>query len=224
MGPDGRARFASEPFPGSVHDMRIFKINLTDHLSRLEKTHGELAESDDLTTDDLDEHQMWAAVMDKGYEGARRHGRFLTPKKSSARRVLDHDDKRRNKKLEATRVIVENYFGRMKTLWGAMEQTYRLRDSMYGPYVRMCVGLTNYHISLMPLRKEDGVVEANYRQRLLDQWKRATRKRKAQQEHSRATTRARSNATAETMESDGDVGDIDGNNAEDDDNDGEDSS
>ena len=218
VGPDGRARYASEPFPGSVHDMRMFKINLPDHLSRLEKTHGEIGEIDDLTTDDPDEHQMWAAVMDKGYEGARRHGRFLTPKKSTARRVLDNDDKRRNKKIESTRVIVENYFGRLKTLWGLMEQTYRLCDAMYGPYVKMCVGLTNYHVTLMPLRKEDGVVEANYRQRLIDQWKRATKKRKRQQEQSRATTRARRSATTETIESDGDVADLTDNHDEEGDN------
>ena len=68
------------------------------------------------------------------------------------------------------------------------------------------------------------MVEANYCQRLIDQWKRATKKRRMQQENLRATTRARRNATTETFDSDGDVSDMTNNNNEDDENNEEENS
>ena len=40
VGPDGRARFVSSSYPGSVHDMKMFMNHLEQHKNRLKKTCG----------------------------------------------------------------------------------------------------------------------------------------------------------------------------------------
>ena len=93
----------------------------------------------------------------------------------------------------------------MKKLWGYMELRFRLQPDKYNAFFKFCVGLTNYHISLMPLRREDGAVKRNYNRRLYDQKKQAEKKRKAQQENSRAMRRARLEANARSVDSDGEL-------------------
>ena len=75
----------------------------------------------------------------------------------------------------------------------------------YNLFFKFCVGLTNYHIELMPLRREDGAVKRNYQRRLYDQKKQAEKKRKAQQENSRAMRRARLEANARAVDEDGEL-------------------
>ena len=124
VGPDGRARFVGAGYPGSFHDMKIFCSHLAQHLERLQKDKANARDNDNLTIDNPDECYMWAAMMDRGYEGACHLGCFLSPKKRLARTELDGNDVIRNNKLEQDCVIVENYFGRMKQLWGQMEKTF----------------------------------------------------------------------------------------------------
>ena len=59
-----------------------------------------------------------AALLDKGYKQSHKYSRFLTPKKKTACCDLDLDNKKKNNKIENNRVIVKNFFGRMKTIWG----------------------------------------------------------------------------------------------------------
>ena len=64
---------------------------------------------------------------------------------------------------------------------------------MYDHGLFFCVALTNFHISLHPLRGEDGNIEQNYMLRLVDQYNRASVKRKEQQQAHLARKRARLN-------------------------------
>ena len=116
VGPDGRARYVSPPYVGCVHDMKIFKNHIDEHIERLMKDDGEERINEHMTVDHLDENEMWGAMMDKGYEGARKFGRFIMPKKKTKKRELDATDKRRNGRIKNDRVMVENFFGRLKTL------------------------------------------------------------------------------------------------------------
>ena len=86
---------------------------------------------------------------------------------------------KKNNKIENNRVIVENFFGRMKTIWGAAELTFCFQDKLYTLYFKMCVALTNYHIGILPLRKEDEVIKQNYYKRMTDEYRRAEAKQKA---------------------------------------------
>ena len=81
VGPDGQACYVSIPYPGSVHDMKIFCNHIDKHLERLEKGPSNDREIDSLTIDSVGEAKMWAALMDRGYQGASKLGRFITPRK-----------------------------------------------------------------------------------------------------------------------------------------------
>ena len=129
-------------------------------------------------------------------------------KKKSAHCNLDANDIRRNDRHEHNCVTVENYFGRMKTLWGQMERCFRLKDETYHYFMSFAVALTKYHVCLFPLRKEDGIVEHNYGICLLEHYKRAVKKRAASQAAScegRCVHRKFANATAQNQ---GDLGGI----------------
>ena len=64
-------------------------------------------------------------------------------KKRKPGKKLSDADKRRNNKIESDRSIVENFFGRMKCLWGFMERTFWLDKNKYDAFFKICVGLTN---------------------------------------------------------------------------------
>ena len=208
VGPDGKARFVGAGYPGSFHNMKIFCSHLSQHLNCLRKDHADITDFDDLTLDNPDECYMWAAMMDRGYKGACQYGRFLSPKKKSARTELDANDLFRNNKLEQDRVIVENYFGRMKQLWGQMEKTFCLRNLLYPPIMKLAAALTNFYITMMPLRKEDGQAKVNYYRRLLDNYNVTDNKRKQQQKNSRMVRIARLNVTAVTHGLAGDLSSV----------------
>ena len=86
---------------------------------------------------------------------------------------------KKNNKIKNNRVIVENFFGQMKTIWGVAELTFCFCDELYAPYFKMCVALTNYHIGILPLRKEDRVIKHNYYKRMMDKYWQVEAKRKA---------------------------------------------
>ena len=85
----------------------------------------------------------------------------------------------KNNKIESNRVIVENFFVGTKTIWEAAELTFCFHDELYAPYFKICVALTNYHIGILPLRKEDRVTKHNYYKRMTDEYWWAEAKRKA---------------------------------------------
>ena len=145
---------------------------------------------------------MWAALLDKGYKGLHKYGRFLTPKKKTAHHDLNSDDKKKNNKIENDRVIVENSFGRMKTIWGATKLTFCFQDNLYAPYFKMCVSLTNYHIGILPLCKEDCITKYNYYKPMTDKYWQAEAKRKANVQAQYKTRRARKKLVSNVLDKD----------------------
>ena len=82
----------------------------------------------------------------------------------------------------------------------------------YNAFFKFCVGLTNYHVSLMPLRCDNGAVKRNYNCWIQDQMKQANAKCKAQQEMSRATRKARLDTNAQSVNKDGEILDLGNSN------------
>ena len=75
--------------------MKIFKSHLDKHLACLVKEDADVKESNNLSVNNNDDKNKWAALLDKGYKGSNKYGRFLTPKKKTARQDLNSDDKKR---------------------------------------------------------------------------------------------------------------------------------
>ncbi|RHZ28019.1 hypothetical protein DYB31_012287 [Aphanomyces astaci] len=137
-----------------VSDKAIFDDNLEFHVSALSKqaTEDRIADHGDEGTN------QWAVIADKGYQGIQRVVRAVLPKKKPAGGILTLEDIRSNDRIASDRVIVENFFGRMKTLWAVCGETYRWSRDNYDVLFQTCMALTNVHIRLHPLRADDGEV------------------------------------------------------------------
>ena len=91
---------------------------------------------------------------------------------------------------------------------GAMEVTFCLMLDKYNLFFKTCIGLTNFHISILPLHCEDGKFEKNYKRCLINEAVQAEKKRKAKLDQNRATKKARSALVTRTFEDDGHIMDI----------------
>ena len=116
VGPDEKVSYVSLPYPGLYHDMKMFKKHVNIKLSRLIKNNIDACERDDMMVNYNNDKNMYTALIDKGHKGSSKYGRFVTPKKKTARCDLYSDNKRKNGKIKNNRVIVENLFGCMKTI------------------------------------------------------------------------------------------------------------
>ncbi|RHY82233.1 hypothetical protein DYB26_008986 [Aphanomyces astaci] len=129
--------------------------NLDFHQDKLKK----IGEEDDMLDDGPMQEEYprsWALLADKGYQGLHRQLRAITPMKRPAGGLLSAADMAVNDKIASDRVIVENFFGRLKTLWSVVGDTYTWKRENYDPYFQTCVAFTNLHIRFLPLREVDG--------------------------------------------------------------------
>ena len=81
--------------------------------------------------------------------------------------MLSASDITKNDKIASDRVIVENFFGRLKTLWAITSDCYTWKRENYDMFFQTCVALTNVHIKFLPLREDDGHDHNRYVNRLL---------------------------------------------------------
>ena len=93
VGPNRRARYASKLYPGSFHNITIFKEGIDKHLSRLVKEDGDIYKQDNMTVDAIEENNQWGALANKGYTGACWYGWFIIPKKKRPGKKLSLVDK-----------------------------------------------------------------------------------------------------------------------------------
>ena len=165
-----------------------------------------------MSMDILEKQYQWGALLDKGYIGAQKFRQFIVPSKRKPKKALSPAEICHNTKIKHDRVIVKNYFGCMKKLWGYMELCFCLDMKKYNDFFKFCVRLTNYHVSLMPLCCDNGAVKRNYNCQIQDQMKQADNKCKAQREMSRATRKARLDANAQSVDKDGELLDLGNSN------------
>ena len=99
---------------------------------------------------------MWAVLTDKGYQGSQNFIRSIHPKKKPIGNELTREEVQRNVRVSSDRVLVENYFGRVTSLWKISRSTFKWNQESYDMISRLTFSLTNFHVSLMPLRSTDG--------------------------------------------------------------------
>lgn len=164
--PNGLCISSSQHYPGSVSDFEIFQRMKEWHVKHLRKKVGDA----DIPDHGLhaDEHpEMWAVMADKGYQGILDICRGVTPIKKRPNGHLSLSDIAFNRKLSSDRIIVENYFGRLCSLWALLSQKWRWNESMYDDYFKLALALTNVHILWLPLRYEDNQRFQRARNRLI---------------------------------------------------------
>ncbi|RHY32635.1 hypothetical protein DYB32_004321 [Aphanomyces invadans] len=151
--------------PFLLRNYTIFDENREFHLACLSKRSGEehMADIDD---DAPGGRHQWAVLADKGYQGIQHDLRAIIPMKKPMGGILTSDELRNNDRIASDRAIVENFFGRLKTLWAVCSDTYRWSRKNYDLVFQTCLALTNVHVRLHPLRAEDGQANAQYVNRL----------------------------------------------------------
>ncbi|ETW03688.1 hypothetical protein H310_05074 [Aphanomyces invadans] len=165
--PNGYAINVTSAAPGSIADLTICEENEGFHLVMLAKR------PDEESMHDNGRHQeqhpgSWALLADKGYQGLQRRLRAITPTKKPPGGMLSSSELVQNDKIASDRVIVEKVFGRLKTLWAIVSDTYMWKRENYDMFFGTCVALTNVHIQFMPLQQEDGDEYNRYLNRILE--------------------------------------------------------
>jgi len=105
VAPPGVAVDVSAHTPGSSSDLTIMLDRLHIHRQLLRKEEDSVP---DLGAEPTQFPNMWAVLVDKGYQGAGRVLRTIQPKKQPRGGTLDRDDIARNKAVSSDRVLVEN--------------------------------------------------------------------------------------------------------------------
>jgi hypothetical protein len=77
----------------------------------------------------------------------------LLPHKKVAGGQLTADQKRENQILSRDRILIENFFGRWKTLFGVCHELYRGGLKSLSKIVRATIAMTNWYIRRRPLRR-----------------------------------------------------------------------
>ncbi|KAF0707425.1 Aste57867_6617 [Aphanomyces stellatus] len=141
--------------PGSVADLTIFLDRLSQQKNALKKPDMErnIEDNGEQASERRDE---WACLVDMGYTGAMHQVRAIHPKRKPQGGQLDSEDLARNRRVSSDRVLVENFFGRVSSLWKVSYATYSWGHGKYDSIQRLAFALTNYQISLCPLRASDG--------------------------------------------------------------------
>ena len=136
----GAAIMVSSGYYGSMHDLALFR-ETTEEWRRIALLHPKIP----------------AKILgDKGYQ-ANDIDCLVTPIKGSADK-LTRQDNAFNERIGKTRIVVENFFGRLKNRYGIIGSVYRHSHDMYSKIFKLCCALTNFEIRLCNhgLRREDG--------------------------------------------------------------------
>lgn len=151
VAPNGQCIHYDISKKGSVHDIEVFlQSNL---LSKVQYT---------VMNGHIPALLRKPMIFDKGYVGLHNvYPESVIMKKKPRGGELNTSDIDSNNKIQHDRVIVENYFSRLKLLWIVTHDIFRGEDDTLIQYVKACVILTNYHIFLYPLRLDESVENRN---------------------------------------------------------------
>jgi hypothetical protein len=103
-------------------------------------------------------------MLDKGYVGIETDLRAVLPKKRKRGELNQNPNEvQRNESIASVRILVENYYGRMKGKFRVMSSKWRSDAGNYNTIFGLCIALTNFEILKRPLRKEreQGVLAPN---------------------------------------------------------------
>lgn len=139
---DGRAIHISPLIPGRRHDAYLFRNSgLAEFMQKKKKVSGRMVVG----------HP--ALLADSGYVGLDEvYYELITCKKKPPMGTLSQKDVEVNTKLHSDRVIVENFFGRLKVTFGILANPYRCSLNSLEDITITCICLLNLKLRRQPLR------------------------------------------------------------------------
>jgi hypothetical protein len=97
--------------------------------------------------------------------------------------------------VSSDRIVVENCFGRLYSLWEICSRRYRWAENLYHSIFSLGVALTNFHIERHPLRSEDVDFFTRRKGKMTALAEERIKKRQMTQNRYRANRRLRTNAS-----------------------------
>lgn len=128
----GLAVGCTSHYPGSVSDFQIIQHNIDWNEERLSKEQGnQLVDSG--------EHsymypRKWALLSDQIFQGILEVLHSIHPCKKPIRDVIYLSDEADNRKESSDRIVVENYFGRLCSLWILLSRKWRLSEGIFDDF------------------------------------------------------------------------------------------
>jgi hypothetical protein len=188
------ALFTSSGAPGSRHDYETLKRGFEKYIPYLRKT------AQEATAIANDADRSWSAIFDNGYQGPDSD----TP---GLRRIfiprLTHvpSEQQYREQLSRLRVPVEQFFGRLNTLWGVARGKYQWSHRFFDIDIDNCIYLTNEHISKCQLTEVDAEFQSAFiGNRALEAEQSAEQRRQKQRQYS-ARKKARLSAILDEHDS-----------------------
>lgn len=136
--------------PGAVHDVSIAQQNIEVLRQALRPGDPPV----DVEGDEDMEPPQPEVMVDSGYQGLQHLVPCILPFKRRRGQALTPQQMQHNRRVARRRILVENYYGRLKQRHRIMCDKYRGERGDYALYFRLCVALTNFHVSFAPLRQE----------------------------------------------------------------------
>lgn len=91
-------------------------------------------------------HESIRVQVDTGYKGLdKRHANTEIPKKRSKKNPLTKEDKKENRRISSSRVLVENVIRSLK-IFRILSEKYRNRRKRYGLRLNLIAALYNYQL------------------------------------------------------------------------------
>ncbi|GKT14999.1 hypothetical protein ADUPG1_010598 [Aduncisulcus paluster] len=132
-------------YPASLHDKRLF----------------------DLTAGEISPYFMGYQMLgDSAYEGCQR-GPNPVDMLVSLHSATSEAERTEFHQRSQDRLIVEQYFGRLKSVWKILQGRYGFGGDTYADLFVLCCSLTNMLVTRQPLRKMDAT---KYRLFMTRQW------------------------------------------------------
>ncbi|KAE9004045.1 hypothetical protein PR003_g931 [Phytophthora rubi] len=169
--------------------------SIAQHLKKLPSE--ERLADDGLLHDDYPND--WAVLCDKAYQGLVTVLRAIHPTKKQRGRSLTLAQVNENHDISRDRIVVENCFGRLCTLWALCSDKFRWNEDKYDTIFRACVALTNAHARWSPLRASDGAAFRAHRKRLMGIGAAREERRKEIQRRSRRNRAIRTSNSVMTL-------------------------
>ena len=145
VSPSGLLMHHSHCIPGAQHDMSLFRDSGLKDLIAKENAECQRTLNVNCTV-----------LGDSGYQGlAHEIVGGITPHKKPRGGELTAQEQHENGIIGHHRIIVENWFGRHKALWSICAGTFRQNHKLYECTWGFCAALTNYHITIHPLRADE---------------------------------------------------------------------
>ena len=136
----GAALHVVTAIPGATHDITVFRDHLPEVTALMERH----------------PNRVKRILADKGYQ-AQDIECLLTPIKCNPGSTLTQDQKLFNERIAKVRIIIENFFGRLKNRYTIIGSKYRGMCERYNPIFMICFSLVNFELLYCGwgLRKDD---------------------------------------------------------------------